>query len=132
MATPLACVDALALAGTPVAMSYRGSANFQLSEGFGDKPFAGVASRFDLSELQLSASCSLSQPFDSHLSCSALTGMRLWKRQRVVASDRKLVRLASPVTRHENMRMVVSRNLKHATHLIGDSLPGTRMSGPKG
>ena len=44
-------------------------------------------------------------------------------RQITVASDRKLVRLASLVTRHENMRMVVSRNLKHATHLIGDSLP---------
>jgi hypothetical protein len=88
--------------------------------------------RFDLSELQLSASYSLSQPFDSHLSCSALTGMRLWMRQRIVASDRKSVCLASTVTRHEYMRMVVSRNFEHVTHLIGDSLPGTSIPNQKG
>ena len=48
--------------------------------------------------------------------------MRLWMRQRVVASDRKLLCLASTVTRHEYMRMVVSGNFEHVTHLIGDSL----------
>jgi len=44
-------------------------------------------------------------------------------RQRVVASDRKLVCLASTVTRHEYIRIVVSRNFEHVTHLIGDSRP---------
>jgi hypothetical protein len=50
--------------------------------------------------------------------------MRLWKHQPVVASDRKLVRLASTVTRREYMWMVVSRNFEHVTHLVGGSMPG--------
>jgi hypothetical protein len=63
---------------------------------------ASAGSRFfDLSELWLSASYSPSQPFNSHPSGSGLTGMRLWMRQRVVASDRKFICLASAVTRHE-------------------------------
>lgn len=40
--------------------------------------------------------------------------------QRTVAPDRKLVRLAGTVPRHENMRMVLSRNFEHMTYLIGD------------